>query len=105
MRPMIRWLRSTTLVVAPLALLSLGTGCVYANVDLPLDTDLHETELGDKVGRSEAQSILGLVAWGDASTRAAAEDGKITTLQHADQNWFSVLGFVYSRVTTIVYGE
>ncbi len=76
-----------------------------ANVVQPLDTDLAKTKLGSKVGESEAQAILGLIAWGDAGTQAAAKAGGITTLRHADTQVFSILGFVYSRQTTIVYGD
>lgn len=92
--------------LVPAALIWLATtGCVYMNVTQPLDTDLDQTKLGSKVGRSEAQSILGLIAWGDAGTQAAAREGGITTLNHADSQVFSILGFVYSRVSTIVYGD
>jgi hypothetical protein len=80
-------------------------GCVYVNVKTPLDTDLAETHLGSKVGRSQAQSVLGLVAWGDAGTQAAARAGGITTLRHADAETFSILTFVYVRQRTIVYGD
>src|SRR5262245_2076616 len=85
--------------------LSVSTGCLYANVIQPLDTDLAATRLGSKVGRSEAQSILGLIAWGDAGTQAAAKSAGITTLNHADTQIFAILGFVYTRQTTIVYGD
>jgi hypothetical protein len=85
--------------------LSAATGCVYMNVTQPLDTDLAETRLGSKVGRSQAQAILGLVAWGDAGTQAAAKAAGIKTLNHADTQLFSILGFVYSKQTTIVYGD
>ena len=81
------------------------TGCVYMNVEIPLDTNLDETTLGDKTGESEFHSILGLFAWGDAGTQAAAENGGITVLRHADRKMFSVLGFVYYRQTTVVYGD
>ena len=50
-----------------------ATGCIYMNVVQPLDTDLEETRLGSKVGKAEAQAILGLFAWGDAGTQAAAK--------------------------------
>jgi hypothetical protein len=80
-------------------------GCLYMNVKAPLDTDLDETQLGAKVGRSKAESILALVAWGDAGTQAAARDGGITTLRHADMETFAILGFVYVRQRTIVYGD
>ncbi len=90
----------TALVTVPLL-----SGCVYYNVSRPLDTDLDETKLGSKVGRSQAQSILWLFAWGDAGTQAAAADGGITTIRHADRNQLLVLLGVYVRQTTIVYGD
>lgn len=96
-------MRRTALMLA--VCLCAATGCVYTNVIQPLDTDLSRTRLGSKVGKSEAQAILGLVAWGDAGTQAAAKAGGITTLNHADTQIFSILGFVYSRQTTIVYGD
>ena len=94
----------------PLAcLLGLATlalpGCVYAHIKSPLDEDLQETKLGAKVGTASNQQILGLVAWGDASMQAAAMNGGIKTLNHADQELLSILWFVYTRQTTIVYGD
>jgi len=94
------------LALAVLCLCLMGPlGCVYLNVTSPLDTDLHETRLGSKVGVSEMKSVLGLVAWGDAGTQAAARAGQITTLRHADTQTFAILGFVYVRQRTIVYGD
>lgn len=96
--------RGVIVAIAMIALLPLG-GCLYANVKAPLDTNLESTNLGNKVGKSEARSILGLVAWGDAGTQAAAKNGEIETIRHADQEHFSVLGFVYARYRTVVYGD
>ena len=56
-----------------------------------------------KVGKAEAQGII-IVGTGDASIKAAMENGDITKIHHVDHESFSVLG-VYSRYTTIVYGE
>lgn len=93
----------------PAAVLLLATttlsGCVYADVTMPLDTDLDKTTLGTKTGKSEAFSVLWLVAWGDAGTKAAADQGSIKTVNHADQNYFSILWGLFSRQTTIVYGD
>lgn len=91
-------------VLALLALCAL-TGCLFFHVTTPLDRDLDRTELGSKVGRSQAQSVLGLFAWGDAGTQAAAREGGITILRHADAEVLSVLGLVYVRERTIVYGD
>lgn len=71
----------------------------------PLDTDLSTTKLGPKRGTSTARSILGLVAWGDASSAAAAKEGNITVLNHMDQETMAVLFFLYVQYTTIVYGD
>ncbi len=93
------------MILAALVTVPLLSGCVYYNVTSPLDTDLDETELGSKVGRSQAQSVLWLVGWGDAGTQAAAKDGGVTTIRHADQTLFLVLLGLYAQQTTIVYGD
>ena len=98
-----RTMRRSTSCLALLAL-TLLPSCVYTNVQIPLDTDLNNTQLGDKTGTSSFVSILGLFAWGDAGTQAAAEQGGITTLTHADQRVFAILPFYYKQ-TTVVYGN
>lgn len=80
-------------------------GCAYANISMPLDTDLDRTELGSKVGRASIHSVLGMVAWGDAGTQAAARNGGLQVLTHADQEVLVILGVVYARRTTVVYGD
>ncbi len=96
--------RSCRALALLLATFSLS-GCLYFNVSRPLDTDLDETTLGSKVGRSQAQSVLWLFAWGDAGTQAAAGDGRLTTIRHADQNGLIIFFGIYMRLTTIVYGD
>lgn len=81
------------------------TGCVYVDVKVPLDKDVNKTELGSKIGRSEAHSILWLIAWGDAGTAAAAKDGGITTITHLDTGYESYLFGAYSKRETIAYGD
>ncbi len=80
-------------------------GCLYSNVVLPLDKDLQETTLGDRIGKSSYQSILWLVAWGDAGTQAAARQGGLTMLRHMDVEILTVLFGLYYKETTIVYGN
>lgn len=93
--------RRTFGLVAAGALLA---GC--ANIKTPLDTNLDETELGSKTGEAHWQSVLSLVAWGDSGTQAAAADGGIHTVRHADQKTFAILyGLLYLRRTTVVYGD
>jgi hypothetical protein len=87
------------------ALALLAPGCVYGNFGQPLDTNLQETTLGSKRGEASYHSLLWLVAWGDAGSRAAAVDGQITTLRHMDQRTLYVLWGLYLKQTTIVYGD
>ena len=97
--------RRRILVLATLVGLLLLSGCAYMDVKSPLDVDLDQTTLGEKRGVSEARSVLWLFAWGDASYAAAAANGGITTLRHADQEVFNVLFGLYTRWRVVVYGD
>jgi len=81
------------------------TGCLYAHVLTPYDTNLDKTVLGQKQGKASLHSLLWLVAWGDASTAAAAKEGGITTVNHMDKEVLNVFFGVYTETTTIVYGD
>ena len=80
-------------------------GCAYSHIQGPLDTNFDNTVLGSKIGKSHTRSVLWLFAWGDGGTRAAAEEGGITTITHADFEYTIYLFGIYTRVTTVVYGE
>jgi hypothetical protein len=48
-----------------------------------------------KQGKACAESILGLIARGDASVRAAKENGgitEVTTIDHSARNFFGIVG-------------
>jgi len=81
------------------------SGCLYVNTTIPLDINLNETELGDKVGEASQHAVLWLVAWGDAGTKAAAENAGITQVNHADRRTQIYFFGVYARLTTVVYGD
>ena len=81
------------------------SGCLYSNVKLPLDTNVDKTQLGSKVGRASAQSVLFLVATGDASVEAAARDGGLTVINHLDVENEVILFGLFSKTTTIAYGN
>lgn len=59
---------------------------------------------GTKTGEACASSILGLIAVGDASLKAAKADGGITQVAHVDHDSFSILG-LYASSCTIVVGQ
>ncbi len=83
----------------------LFSGCLYTHIQTPLDIDLDRTQLGDKIGRAQWQSVLWAVAWGDAGTQAAAQQGGLRIINHADSETFVILFGVYATQTTILYGE
>lgn len=84
-------------VVPPVAL-------VYSNIKAPLDVDVNETVLGSLRGEASATMILGLFSFGDAGLYAAAQNGRLETIDSADYEFVNVLG-IYQRFTTIVYGR
>ncbi len=81
------------------------TGCLYTHVLTPYDTNLDKTVLGPKTGKSTMHSILWLVAWGDASSAAAAKEGGISTMNHMDREFLNIVFGIYTETTTIVYGD
>ena len=98
--------RSVLTVMACLMILMLvSTGCVYMKVQRPHDKNYERTELGEKIGKSELKSLLWLFAWGDAGTKAAADNGGITVIKHADVEYYVLLLGLYTRITTVVYGD
>ena len=77
-------------------------GIIYTGCKGPLYGTSNES--GSKIGTSKAQSLLGLIACGDASVNAAAKEAGITKIHHVDYNEFSLLG-IYVSYETQVYGE
>ena len=101
-----------TLIVAAVAAVSFSlAGCmpVYSPAIGLLYTEVHGpvdagTTVGKKEGRACAQSILMLVATGDASIKAAAANGGITKIASVDHYSRSVLGII-GDFCTIVRGS
>lgn len=81
----------------------LPTGMLYTEVKLPSAVG-NEGMNYSKVGVSKATSILGLVATGDASIKAAMANGKVTKIKYVDYDAKNILG-VYGEYTTTVYGD
>ncbi len=81
------------------------SGCLFVDITMPLDTDLNKTELGDKTGEASSHAVLWAVAWGDAGTKAAADNGGISVVRHADTRLYSFFLGIYTRRTTVVYGD
>ena len=79
-----------------------ATGFLYTDVQAPLAVTSNEGS--SKVGTGEIQSILGLVATGDASIQTAAESAGITKIHHVDYESKSILGII-GTFRVVVYGE
>ena len=92
-------------LIAVVLFLAMASGCAYVHTQMPLTDQYHKTELGTKVGRSNAYSVLWLVAWGDAGAKAAADNGNIKVIHCADREVKVVLMGLYTRATTVVYGD
>lgn len=60
--------------------------------------------LGSKVGKACAQSILGLLAQGDASIEAAAKNGGIKDVMSVDHTTKNMLGLL-GEYCTVVRGS
>ena len=76
-------------------------GVLWTDLKGPLDAG---TWVGKKEGTACVESILGLIARGDASIKAAARNGRITkigSVDHHTENFLGVLG----RFCTIVRGS
>jgi hypothetical protein len=76
-------------------------GILLTDVHGPIDAG---TKVGAKEGRACAQSILALVAQGDASIRAAAHAGGITKIDSVDHYSRNMLG-IMAEFCTIVRGS
>ena len=84
-----------------------GVGVFYTGVNTPapaLAVECSANVKPDKVGKSEATNILGLVVVGDCSIEAAMKEAQITKIHHVDFRTETVLTF-YAKKITIVYGE
>ncbi len=79
-----------------------ATGFVYSKVKGPFAAT--GAPKGSKMGTSECESFVGLVAVGDASIETAAKNAGITKISHVDYDTFSIL-MVYAKLTVKVYGE
>ncbi len=81
------------------------TACLYVNATYPLDQNMQETPVGEKVGTASRYSVLWAVAWGDGGTQAAARNGGLKVIHNADFRDQVFLFGLYTKRTTIVYGD
>ncbi len=100
-------------ILAVLAFVSLS-GCAAMITRQPvtgfLYTEMKEGEMvssnqtGNRTGEACAQSVLGLVATGDASIEAARKAGGITQISYSDSSAKNILGII-ANYCVIVHGR
>lgn len=78
-------------------------GMIYTEIKSPVAT-ANGPVTYSKVGVAKATSVLGLVATGDASIKAAAANGGIRNIKYVDYDSKNILG-IYGEYTTTVYGD
>lgn len=76
---------------------------LVASYSAPLSTE-GGFKQGEKIGKSEAINVLGLVAVGDCSLNTAIKDGHLKSVYYVDYEYFNVLG-IYQRVTINAVGD
>jgi hypothetical protein len=79
-------------------------GLIYEDQKGPNHALEHKHE-AKKHGESCAGSVLGLVAWGDASIESARKSGDIRSIAEVDYSNFDILGIVYTKTCAIVTGS
>ena len=79
-----------------------SAGLMVQDVNSPIT--LSSPVRGPKIGEATADTILGLIAHGDARIETAAKNGGINKIMTVDHKCDHIFG-VYARLTTIVTGE
>lgn len=79
------------------------TGILFTDVKAPVTATASDAP-ALKSGSAAVNSVLGLIATGDASIDTAARNGGITKIHHVDYSSKNWLG-IYAVYTVTVYGE
>ncbi|TGL63131.1 TRL-like family protein [Leptospira ognonensis] len=74
---------------------------LYADHTISIYSD---GEQGRKQGESCSHSVLGLIAWGDASTQKSQKSAYVNKIKSIDQRSLSILG-IYAKLCTVVKGN
>ena len=80
-------------------------GILYDDISAPIDIDYDETKIMMRKGEATCISYVGLVSVGDCSTKAAAANGGIQKVHHADYRFQNIIFGIVQKLTVQVYGE
>ncbi len=98
------------LLLALLASVALLSGCSTSPVSGAVNVAKWDGAISNpginstKTSKACAQSVLGLVAFGDASIETAKRSGGITKVATVDHETFNIFYF-FGQYCTVVYGE
>ena len=87
----------------PSATTALGIGGIVDDNCSPASFNIDNSVRAIKCGQATSKGIV-LYTTGDSSIKAAMDAGGITKVHHIDYKVFNVFN-VYSKATTIVWGE
>ena len=90
-------------VGGPSTTTALGFGGVIDDNCSPASFNIDNSVKAAKMGDASSKSIV-LYTSGDSSIKAAMDAGGITKVHHVDYKVFNIFN-LYSRATTIVWGE
>ncbi len=79
-------------------------GSLYQNATMNRDVP-QATTVGGRTGESCVSAFFSLISSGDASIKAAAAMGGITTVKTVDYRVESMLGSMYVKTCTIANGD
>lgn len=79
-------------------------GIFFTNTTIPLTATGAKVAV-NKVGYASSYSIFGLVTFGDAGVKAAAENGNVGEIAYVDSNFVAFPFFVFTVNTTVVSGN
>ena len=90
-------------VGGPITSTSVGVGGIILDHKSPASFNIDNSVKCAKCGKATSKGIV-LYTTGDSSIKAAMDNGGITKVHHIDYEVFNVFN-VFSKATTIVYGE
>ncbi len=82
---------------------AIPAGALYTEVGFPSGVGSGDMQYS-KVGKATSNSYFGLIATGDATITAAAQNGGITKIKYVDYKSRNILG-IMGEYTTYVYGD
>jgi hypothetical protein len=90
-----------------LTLLLSGCAALYTDIKTPLPPLCTNTDAQNSthVGKASCASYVWIVALGDCSVQAAMQNGGISKVHHVDSEINSYFLGIYTKFTTVVYGE